>query len=635
MNDQLDSALATHFGHSHFRPLQREIVDSVLQGNPALAILPTGGGKSLTYQLPALLLDGLSIVISPLLSLIEDQTQELQKKGIPVERYDSTQSYDQKQNALKRIESGSVKLFYTSPESLVSPELLKRLKSQNIALVAIDEAHCISEWGHSFRPSYLFLPKIIRSLKPHSILALTATATKKTASDIRKLFRIKTAEQFQSSHFRENLHFKITPVSAETRNNALLESLQTKGRLPAIVYAMRQEDCERIASLLSDHGFNTRSYHAGLTNKSRVSIQDAFLQDKIDIVVATIAFGMGVDKPNIRSVIHYHLPKSPEGWMQESGRAGRDGASSLCQLLACGDDLVPLENFIYAKEIKPATLQRFLSSLSSQGNSVQISPYQTRIQYDFLVSTLDVLLAKLEVRGHLKFTGSEWRYIRAWPVAGKQVDLTTYPLKIQHALESIFSLGNRYDTFETESEFGIKPNKLWTILHELRDTGDIVYKPSGWLWNYKLLKPINEDLTKVLILDLSSQFKNGLHKVHAVEQIATSRQCIPSHLAKWFGEKLPQSCGHCSSCIKEKRPRKLPISNESILSDEQLERIKALLSQSNKRFQNEQQLTRFLCGIPSPYIRHYFLHQKKEFGMLSYLPYADVNAYAKAMVTGV
>ncbi|MGJ8674188.1 RecQ family ATP-dependent DNA helicase [Rubritalea sp.] len=634
MKDSLDCALSTHFGHTQFRALQREIIESVLLGQPTLAILPTGGGKSLTYQLPALLLDGLSIVISPLLSLIQDQTQELERKGIAVARYDSTQSFEQKRDTLKRIESGAVNLFYTSPESLALPELLKTLKSQDIALVAIDEAHCISEWGHSFRPSYLFLPKIVRSLEPHAVLALTATATKKTASDIRKLFRIKTAQQFQNSHFRENLHFKISPVNADNRDQALLDSLENEGRLPAIVYAMRQEDCERVAALLSTNGFNVRSYHAGLTNNARVRIQDAFLHDEIDIVVATIAFGMGVDKPNIRTVIHYHLPKSPEGWMQESGRAGRDGLKSICQLLACGDDLISLENFIYAKEVKPIALERFLKSLSAQGSRAQISPYQSRIQYDFLVSTLDVLMAKLAVSGHLKFTGSQWRHIRAWPVTGKRVDLTSYPAKMRSALECIFSLGDRYDTFEVETEFGIKEKKLWETLHDLRDSDDIVYKPSGWLWNYKVAKPIDEAVLNELLDDLSSQFENGISKVRAVEKIATSRACIPSQLAAWFGEKLSTPCGNCSSCLKGKRMRSLPVSNKESITDEELERIQSLLSKPKQRLHSKQQLTRFLCGIPSPYIRHYFLHKKNEFGMLSHLPYPDVHAYATALLDG-
>lgn len=630
--EPLESALETHFGHSSFRPLQREIIESSLGGLPTLAILPTGGGKSLTYQLPALLLEGVSIVISPLLSLIEDQTQELRNKGIAVARYDSTQDRFQKRKTLELLEKGEAKLFYTSPESLASPELLKALKTQKIAVVAIDEAHCISEWGHSFRPSYLFLPKIVRSLKPHSVLALTATATKKTASEIRKLFRIKTAQQFQSSHYRENLQFKVTPVSSDQRDHALLAGLSSDQRLPAIVYAMRQEDCERIAALLNRNGHSVRSYHAGLSNKARIQIQDDFLHDRVSIIVATIAFGMGVDKANIRSVIHYHLPKSPEGWMQESGRAGRDGKQSLCQLLACGDDLVPLENFIYAKEVHPSTMERFLKSLRSQGNKIQLSPYQTRLQYDFLVSTLDVLLAKLEVRGHLQFTGSEWRYIRAWPVTGKQLDLQSFPRKIRLALESIFALKDRYDSHQSEEEYGVKSSKLWEALGQLRDAGEIIYKPSGWLWNYKLKKELTDSAIQDLLVDFTQQVENGLNKVRAVEKIATTRSCIPSQLAQWFGEKLEASCGHCSSCIGVKRPRKLPSTSEDVLSHTELSAVKEFLTNHSKRFHNAQQLTRFLCGIPTPYLRHYFLHQKSEYGMLSQLPYSDVNAYAKALL---
>ena len=460
VTDDLTNALQKHFKHTSFRPLQREIIESVLSGAPTLAVLPTGGGKSLTYQLPALLLDGVTVVISPLISLIQDQTQELLRKGIAVGWIDSTLTSEARFHQLRELRHGDIKIFYTSPESLANPELNNILKSLDISLVAIDEAHCISDWGHSFRPSYLYLPKLVRALKPNAVLALTATATRKTASEIRKLFRIKTANQFNASHKRANLQFKVHPCQASEKDAAMTSALEAPDRLPAIVYAMRQEQCEQIAHTLSRHGFKARSYHAGLNTKARAQIQNAFLNNEIEIVVATIAFGMGVDKPNIRSVIHYHLPKSPEGWMQESGRAGRDGKDSLCLLLACGDDLIPLENFIHAKEVRPAPLEKLLDSLYSQGAKAQISPYQSRVLHDINVSTFEVLLARLEVAGHIKFISSSWRHIWSWKVAGKRLDLTSYPQKLRLALQHIFSLGERYDTFDVEGEFGVKPATL-------------------------------------------------------------------------------------------------------------------------------------------------------------------------------
>lgn len=634
MADTLTQTLSRHFGHQTFRPLQREIIESVLTGDPTLAILPTGGGKSLTYQLPALLLDGVTLVISPLISLIQDQTQELKRKGLPVGHFDSTLSSEERSQQLSSLRKGEFKLFYTSPESLANPALSTVLRQIDIALVAIDEAHCISDWGHSFRPSYLYLPKIVRSLKPHSVLALTATATRKTASEIRKLFKIKTAQQFSSSHLRPNLRFKIAPCPANEKDQALLATLSNKKNLPSIVYAMRQEQCEAIAHLLNTHGYKARSYHAGLNTTARSQIQNAFLHDEIEVVVATIAFGMGVDKPNIRSVIHYHLPKSPEGWMQESGRAGRDGLPSLCQLLACGDDLIPLENFIQAKVIRERPLTKLIGSLFEQGMTSRISPYHTRVQLDLHVSSLDIILARLQVSGYLKFIGTSWRYIWAWPVAGSRLDLGSFSKKIRDALEHIFNLGERYDTESAESNFSVTPNKLWQTLDELKEDGSIVHKPSGWFWHYKInKKSFDVAAIKHELLDhLQKQTATEMAKLSEVQRIATTRACIPNKLAQWFGEKVDIPCGTCSSCCNDQRPKKLPSSKVLSVTSEQLEIIHKLLNSPKNRMHTNQQLTRFLCGIPSPYLRHYWLTKNAHFGLLSDHHYTDVHSYAKALL---
>ena len=634
MADTLAQTLSRHFGHSSFRPLQREIIESVLAGSATLAILPTGGGKSLTYQLPALLLEGVTLVISPLISLIQDQTQELKRKGLPVGRFDSTLSSEERSQQLSKLRQGDFKLFYTSPESLANPALSTVLRQIDIALVAIDEAHCISDWGHSFRPSYLYLPQVVRSLKPHSVLALTATATRKTASEIRKLFKIKTAHQFSTSHLRPNLKFEVSPCSANEKDQALLATLANKENLPAIVYAMRQEQCEAIAYLLNTHGYKARSYHAGLNTKARSQIQNAFLCDETEVVVATIAFGMGVDKPNIRSVIHYHLPKSPEGWMQESGRAGRDGLPSLCQLLACGDDVIPLENFSQAKVIRERPLTKLMGSLFEQGKTSKISPYHTRVQLDFHVSSLDIILARLEVSGYLKFTGTSWRYIWAWPVAGGRLDLSQFSKKISTALEHIFSLGGRYDTECAESDFSLAPKKLWQALQQLKQEETIVYKPSGWFWHYQIKKKSLDvhAVKQELLGHLQKQTDTEHAKLIEVQKIATTRSCIPNKLAQWFGEKVSTPCGICSSCSKQLRPRKLPSSCVPPVSDSQLEIIHQLLDSPKSRFRTNQQLTRFLCGIPSPYLRHYWLTKNVHFGLLSDHHYTDVHSYAQAML---
>jgi len=630
--DLLQATLKKHFQHSEFRPRQREIITSLLEGNNTLAILPTGGGKSLTFQLPALLFQGSTLVISPLLSLIRDQTQELIRKEIPVARIDSTLTSEERASELLKIKHNEVKLIYTSPETLANPEILILLKLQKISLVAIDEAHCITEWGHTFRPSYLYLPKLIRALKPQATLALTATATRKTASAIRKLFRIKTAHHFASSNLRSNLKYKITPTLPQQKDKHLLETLNSSENLPAVIYVMRQEQCEQVAHTLNQNGINTRSYHAGLSNKSRALIQDNFLTDKIQAVVATIAFGMGVNKPNIRSVIHYHLPKSPEGWMQESGRAGRDGNPSTCQLLACGDDIIPLNNFIHAKKITQNSLTTLISHLYSQGKTAQISPYHTRLTHDLHTSTLDIILARLEVSGHITFTHSSWRYIKIYQNFGHNHSLTDYSKKIRNALQHIIELDDRYDTHNAPEDFGITPINLWKNLNHLQHSGDFRLKPSGWLWNYKIKNPQadTQTISQNIYQDLTNQADLDNQKLLQVTKICSSRSCIPNQLAKFFGEKPSITCGQCSSCLAEKRPTKLPKTKTPPLTEEDLTIFHKLKNHPKKRFKTNQQLTRFLCGIPSPYLRHYWLDRHKHYAKFINYPYNEIHPYTQA-----
>ncbi|PID78996.1 RecQ family ATP-dependent DNA helicase, partial [bacterium DOLZORAL124_64_63] len=338
--------LARHFGHTSLRPGQEEVIGRVLDGINCLVVLPTGGGKSLCYQFPAVCLEGLTLVVSPLIALMRDQVDVLLEKEVAAARLDSTTTAEGYERTVARLEAGGLKLLYLSPERLEDAALVKLLKGLDIALVAIDEAHCISEWGHSFRPSYLKLPKLVRALKPGVVLALTATASTATAAEIRKAFRILKRDQIQTSFYRENLSFDVTVCAGGEKRGRLLEVLSGAGRVPGIVYATRRGDVEELASFLTSNGIPARAYHAGMPADARAEVQDGFVRHEFPVICATIAFGMGVDMPDVRSVIHYHPPKSPEGWIQESGRAGRDGRPSHCELLVNGDDRTAMESMV-------------------------------------------------------------------------------------------------------------------------------------------------------------------------------------------------------------------------------------------------------------------------------------------------
>ena len=656
-------ALQKYFGLNTFRPGQLEIIEHILAGKNTLATLPTGSGKSLTFQLPSFLLrsHGTTIIISPLLSLIRDQVQKLQQQGISACQIDSTLTTQERDHNLTELKSGNIQLLYTSPETLGNPQLLDILKAIDISLVAIDEAHCYSEWGHSFRPSYLSLPQLTRAIKPHAVLALTATATRKVASDIRKAFRIKTAQHISTSPRRDNLSYTIIPCENKLRNDQLSNILATHKHLPAIVYAMRQEQCEEIAHHLSSTGLAAKSYHAGMSTQSRKTIQDDFLNDKTQVIVATIAFGMGVDKSNIRSIIHYHLPKSPEGWMQESGRAGRDGLPAHTYLLACGDDVIPLTNFIRARELEESSIKRLVQKLTSQGKTAVIEPYHTRVNLGMLTTTLDVLLAKLELLKISKYTHTTWRYIQMNVLYGKTFHLTDYPKKHHKAIEHIMQLGKikqinpkngktygeRYDLHNAPADFGIPSEKLYQTLLEIKHSGECYMRFSGWQKHYKILKQLDAEQVNQLTANLYQYHQDQLThdelRLKEVQRISTTRACIPVQFEKWFGiqksDHTLQPCNNCSSCHGEKRPTKLQLrltesKKLTSITDLQLEKIQEFLTKKKKYIHTPAQLTCILCGIGTPYIRHYRLHYHSIFASLESHPYDDIHPYSIALLSG-
>lgn len=640
-------ALHEYFGLPEFRPSQLEIIELVLAGNNTLATLPTGSGKSLTFQLPSFILRslGTTVVISPLLSLIRDQVQKLQQQGISACQIDSTLTTDERKHNLTEIKSGNIQLLYTSPETLGNPELLEILKQINIAVVAIDETHCYSEWGHSFRPSYLSLPQLVRSINPHAILCLTATATKKVASDIRKAFRIKAEHHIAASPRRDNLSYTIIPCENQQRPDQLSNILSRHQHLPAIVYAMRQEDCEAIAHHLSSTGLRAKSYHAGMSSSTRKAVQDDFLADKTQVIVATIAFGMGVDKPNIRSIIHYHLPKSPEGWMQESGRAGRDSLAAHTYVLACGDDLIPLTNFIRARELEESSIKRLVTTLTSQGKSAVIEPYHTRVNLGMLSTTLDVLLAKLELLKISQYTHTTWRYIKMNVLYGRKFNLTDYPKSHRKALQHIMQLNDRYDLHDAPTDFGIAPEKLYQTIQEIKHSGECYMRFSGWQKHYKILKQLDANAVETLTATLYQYHQNQLiHdelRLKEVQRICTTRSCVPVQFEKWFGIQKSQltPCHNCSSCNGEMRPNKLPSANSgkkklTSINDEQLESIKAFLIKKKKYIHTPAQLTCVLCGIGTPYIRHYRIHYHPIFAAFENYSYDDIHAYSIALLQG-
>lgn len=336
--------LRTYFGYKSFRPMQSEIIENVLAGKDTLVLMPTGGGKSLCYQLPALMSDGLTLVVSPLIALMKDQVDALKANGVAAEYINSTLTHREIEQVLDQVRQGRIKILYAAPERLAANGFMAFLDDQKISLIAVDEAHCISEWGHDFRTDYRNL-KILRDRFPGvPVMALTATATAKVRRDIVVQLGLKNAETFISSFNRANLTYLIRPKRKAF--DALLTLLAKYRGESVIIYCFSRKGTEELSADLRSAGFNAESYHAGLDHPTRKATQEKFIQDDVRIIVATIAFGMGIDKPDVRLIVHYDLPKTVEGYYQETGRAGRDGLPSECVLFYSYGDKIKHDFFI-------------------------------------------------------------------------------------------------------------------------------------------------------------------------------------------------------------------------------------------------------------------------------------------------
>jgi ATP-dependent DNA helicase RecQ len=352
----LAPTLKKHFGYDEFRPLQQEIINDALAGHDVLVLMPTGGGKSLCFQLPALTRDGLTIVVSPLISLMKDQVDALQTSGIPATYLNSTLD---RQGAVARwrgLHRGEYRMLYVAPERLMLDTFLERAVNWNIAQFAIDEAHCISEWGHDFRPEYRELKKLRTHFPDVPMMALTATATERVRADIVKQLKLREPRCYVASFDRPNLAYRVVPKAAPYEQ--LLQYIRSRPNESGIVYCASRKSADSLARNLSEDGMSAKPYHAGLTSAERAKNQEAFLRDDVRVVTATIAFGMGINKPNVRFVAHYDLPKNLESYYQETGRAGRDGLPSECVLLFSASDVAKQLHFIDEKSESESRIAR-------------------------------------------------------------------------------------------------------------------------------------------------------------------------------------------------------------------------------------------------------------------------------------
>jgi ATP-dependent DNA helicase RecQ len=630
-NTSVHLTLKTAFGFDAFREGQEAIISKIIEGKSALAVFPTGSGKSLCYQLSALHLDGLTLVISPLIALMKDQIDFLHKRNIAAARIDSTVEPEELRRIDSELRAGRLKLLYVAPERFSNERFIQKLRQLKISLMVIDEAHCISEWGHNFRPDYLKLARLAKSLKVERVLTLTATATPNVTQDICQEFSINDDAFIHTGFYRPNLTLEVTPCRPNQQMSILLNRLKDRPRGPTIVYVTLQRTAERVAEELNKSGFPACAYHAGMANEKRTDVQDRFMSSPDSIVVATIAFGMGIDKSDIRYVYHYNLPKSLENYSQEIGRAGRDGKASVCEMLACGGDVTVLENFTFGDTPDAASISAITDRVLANAHEFDVSVYQLSRTHDVRPLVVETLFTYLELADVIEATEpfyNEYQFTLSKPSRQILARFDTGRAEFLSALfasavkaEKWFSL----DVGKVVGKLKTPRSRVIKALTFLEEQGDLTLKVAGLRQGYRIKTrpPDPQALKNTLIERFEARERNDINRVDQVVKLAEHSRCIVRSLLHYFGEELGRDCLHCGNCsgtskstIRIRRATEAPNLNPA--------KITSLRQRYPEALSSPRQIARFLCGLNSPLLVHTKLHKHPDFGGLAEFPFQAV-----------
>ncbi|MWV17234.1 RecQ family ATP-dependent DNA helicase [Pseudomonas sp. L-22-4S-12] len=633
------TTLSRVFGFTQLRPGQQRVVEAVLAGSSAAAIFPTGSGKSLCYQLPALHLPHLTLVVSPLLALMQDQLAFLHARGISAASIDSAQSREQTAATMARAKSGELKILMISVERLKNERFRNFIGQVPISLLVVDEAHCISEWGHNFRPDYLKLPDYQRQFGIAQVLLLTATATPPVIADMQKKFAIAADDVVTTGFYRANLNLLVEPVAGRDKQRRLVEWLGAKAGEPSIVYVTQQKTAEQVAEQLSQRGIAASAYHAGMPHEAREAIQRQFMDGRINCIVATIAFGMGIDKADIRNVVHFDLPKSIENYSQEIGRAGRDGQPSDCLVLANRDSLNVLENFVYGDTPELAGIRCVLDELLSAGQSGEweLMLNQLSEQSNIRQLPLKTLLVQLELKGIIAPRYAYFAEYRFKYLVEPEVLLGKFDGERRQFVEAIIATSARARTWCTVdfdslySQHRAERARAVKALDFFQEKGWIELESKQMTEVYALLDPHFDPqrLSEELHAYFRQQEASEIARIQAMLELFASEQCLSQRLAAYFGDAdAPQRCGHCSVC--HGRVARLPPPPAlRPLAGQDCQALCGAFDQRHREAKGQppsaECLTRFLCGISVPLFTKLKARQIPGFAALEDYPYAEVR----------
>ncbi|WP_437884158.1 RecQ family ATP-dependent DNA helicase [Pseudomonas sp. LRF_L74] len=636
------------FGFSQLRPGQAEVVETVLAGRSAAAIFPTGSGKSLCYQLPALRLPHLTLVVSPLLALMQDQLAFLHKHGIPAASIDSAQSREQVAETMGKAKSGELKILMISVERLKNERFRNFIAQVPISLLVIDEAHCISEWGHNFRPDYLKLPDYQRQFAIPQVLLLTATATPPVIADMRKKFAIAADDVITTGFYRANLNLLVEPVSTADKPQRLQQWLAAKAGQPSIVYVTQQKTAEQVAERLSRSGIDASAYHAGMGHEQREAIQRQFMAGRINCIVATIAFGMGIDKADIRNVVHFDLPKSVENYSQEIGRAGRDGQPSDCLVLANRDSLNVLENFVYGDTPERKGIRTVLDEILASAADGQWELLLNTLsgQSNIRQLPLKTLLVQLELRSIIAPRYAYFAEYRFKYLIEPEALVGHFEGERRQFVEAIVATSSRARTwctvdFETlYNGHQAERNRVVKALDWFQERGWIELESKQMTEVYSVLDGDFEPqaLAQELHDYFRQQERSEIARIHAMLDLFASERCLSQRLAHYFGDlNAPEHCAHCSVCAGKvaRLPEPPPLKplgqlDAATLCAPFIERHQSICHTAP----SSECLTRFLTGISAPLLTRLKARQIEGHAALEDYPYGSVRQWLESASSG-